>query len=104
MGFLGLGTRSLYGRAVYDSSAWNSVSSPELRWTFRGHVSVLRGSTIPSIGLSALDAIPVLNRSEGMSTMAEPVVSLPVPAVVGMAINGRRVDRTGRPLPTGALM
>lgn len=73
-------------------------------WTLRGHVAVLCESTMPSSGLSAREAMPVLNRSEGMSTMAEPVVSEPVPAVVGIAMSGRSVPRTGRPLPTGALM
>lgn len=86
---------------------------------------------MPRVGRRALDAIPVLNLSEGISTMAAPVVSEPVPAVVGtkkqraedkeqrsaeqaeegeeedrdaLAMRGRRVRVTGRPLPTGALM
>jgi hypothetical protein len=86
------------------SSAWYIVSRPDDKWTLRGHVSVFRLSTIPSIGLSAREAMPVLKRSEGMSTMADPVVSEPVPAVVGIAISGRSVDLTGRPFPIGALM
>ena len=35
--------------------------------------------------------------------MAEPVVSDPVPAVVGTAMRGLRGLVIGRPLPTGAL-
>jgi len=35
--------------------------------------------------------------------MAWPVVSEPVPAVVGIAMCGRSVPGTGRPFPTGAL-
>jgi hypothetical protein len=46
-------------------------------------VAVLLISTIPSVGLSALEAIPVLKALEGISKMAVPVVSDPVPAVVG---------------------
>ena len=40
-------------------------------------------STIPSLGFSARFAIPVLKALEVMSTIAAPVVSEPVPAVVG---------------------
>lgn len=40
-------------------------------------------STIPSLGFNALFAMPVLKALEVMSTMAAPVVSEPVPAVVG---------------------
>ncbi len=35
--------------------------------------------------------------------MATPVVSLPVPAVVGMAISGFSGPGTGSPLPIGGL-
>ncbi len=49
----------------------------------REAVRVLRVSTIPSTGLSARLAIPVLKAIEVMSRMAVPVVSEPVPAVVG---------------------
>lgn len=82
---------------------------------------------MPSVGLRAREAMPVLNRIEGMSTMAEPVVSEPVPAVVGtraealvsvfcrflthhsstpasLAMSGLRVPVTAMPLPIGALM
>ena len=52
-------------------------------WTCVGHVSVLNVSTIPSMGLSARDAMPVLKEREVTSKMAAPVVSEPVPAVVG---------------------
>jgi hypothetical protein len=49
----------------------------------REQLSVLRVSTMPSNGLSARFAIPVLNDMLVMSRMAVPVVSDPVPAVVG---------------------
>lgn len=40
-------------------------------------------STIPSTGFMERLAMPVLNDMDGMSRMAVPVVSEPVPAVVG---------------------
>ena len=61
-------------------------------------------TTMPSKGFSARLAIPVLNARLVMSTMAAPVVSEPVPAVVGIAMSGRSFSDTGVPFPTGALM
>ena len=52
---------------------------------------MLRMSTTPRVGLSALDAIPVLNDREVISRMAAPVVSEPVPAVVG---TGKSMDES----------
>jgi hypothetical protein len=49
----------------------------------REQLSVLRTSTMPSSGLSARFAIPVLKFMLVMSRIAVPVVSEPVPAVVG---------------------
>ena len=49
------------------------------------HVRVFSVSTIPRTGFIARFAIPVLNAIEVMSRMAVPVVSEPVPAVVGTA-------------------
>lgn len=48
-----------------------------------GQESVLRVSTIPRVGFIARLAIPVLNDLDVMSRIAVPVVSDPVPAVVG---------------------
>lgn len=48
-------------------------------------------------------AIPVLEFMETRSKMATPVVSLPVPAVVGTAIRGFKALVMGRALPIGAL-
>lgn len=50
-----------------------------------GHESVLYVSTMPSVGLMEREAMPVLKESEVMSRIAVPVVSEPVPAVVGTA-------------------
>lgn len=66
------------------SSEWNNTSRPALIATSRGHVAVLFKSTIPNVGLSAREAIPVLNDFEGISRMAVPVVSEPVPWSVRM--------------------
>ena len=48
-----------------------------------GQVSVFSVSTIPRMGFIARLAIPVLKFLEAMSRIAVPVVSDPVPAVVG---------------------
>lgn len=39
-----------------------------------------------------------------MSSIAVPVVSEPVPAVIGIAIRGDKVLVIGKPFPTGALI
>lgn len=71
------------GRNNPLSSAWKSTSRPAEMATCLGQVLVLFVSTIPSVGLSERCAIAVLNDLEGMSRTAVPVVSDPVPAVVG---------------------
>ena len=53
-----------------------------------GKVRVLSGSTIPSAGLRKRCEIPVLTCRSTRSKIATPVVSLPVPAVVGTATKG----------------
>jgi hypothetical protein len=65
-----------------------ATSNPALICTSRGHVSVAIVSTMPSVGRSARDAMPVLNLRDGMSRIAVPVVSEPVPAVVGTVQRG----------------
>jgi len=47
--------------------------------------------------------MPVLARRSMKSKMAVPVVSLPVPAVVGMAMRGRSGFVRTSPAPTGAI-
>ena len=47
--------------------------------------------------------MPVFAFISVKSKIATPVVSLPVPAVVGMAISGFRGPGAGSPLPIGAL-
>ena len=48
--------------------------------------------------------MPVLKERDVISRMAVPVVSEPVPAVVGIAIRGSKVLVIGNPFPTGALI
>lgn len=55
------------------------------------------------MGLRLRCAIPVFARLETRSKIAVPVVSEPVPAVVGTAIRGNNGFSIGRPLPSGAL-
>lgn len=61
------------------SREWNKTSKPAAICTSLGQVAVFIMSTIPSVGFNARDAIPVLNDLEGISRMAVPVVSDPVP-------------------------
>lgn len=64
-----------------------------------GQVSVFRVSTIPRTGFIARLAIPVLKFLEVMSKMAVPVVSEPVPAVVGTTkkVSGKLEENNERP-------
>ena len=62
----------------------------------------LLGSTKPTFGLKYLWAIPDLAFILIRSKMATPVVSLPVPPVVGIATRGYRGPGTGVPDPIGA--
>ena len=58
---------------------------------------------MPKVGLRFRCAIPVFARLDTRSKIAVPVVSEPVPAVVGTAINGFRGLSIGSPFPRGAL-
>jgi hypothetical protein len=58
---------------------------------------------MPRVGFRLRCAIPVLARLETKSKIAVPVVSEPVPAVVGTATRGRSFFSIGRPFPRGAL-
>jgi hypothetical protein len=94
-----------HGIAVQLSMLWNSTSRPALICSSFEQLSVLYVSTIPgrecispcechkqlnmgspNVGLRARLAMPVLNDIEVMSRIAVPVVSDPVPAVVGTVI------------------
>ena len=79
------------------------MSSPLEAATWRGMVRVFSGSRMPRVGLSRRLAMPVFACSSVKSKMLTPVVSLPVPAVVGIAINGLSGPGTGKAFPMGAL-
>jgi hypothetical protein len=102
IGFVGRGILSKYGMAVQLSKLWHNTSNPELAWTADGIVRVFRGSHMPRVGLRFRCAIPVLARFETRSKIAVPVVSDPVPAVVGTAMRGFSGLSMGRPFPRGA--
>lgn len=67
-------------------------------------LEIIKRTTMPRTGFIARLAIPVLKDLEVISRMEVPVVSEPVPAVVGTAINGMRALVIGNPFPTGAFM
>ena len=69
--------------------------------TAGGKVRVFSGSSSPSVGFRFRSAIPVLACISIRSKMATPVVSLPVPAVVGTANRGFSGPGIGRPWPIG---
>ena len=87
---------------MYDSMPWHSTSKPLQAATIFGSELVLSGSTRPTSGRSDRWAIPVFAPISLKSKIATPVVSLPVPIVVGTATNGFRSPGTGVPLPIGA--
>ena len=89
--------------AVQDSRLWQSTSRPDEACTAEGIVRVFRGSQMPIVGLRARWAMPVFAFFATRSKIAVPVVSDPVPAVVGTAMRGYKAFVIGRPLPSGAL-
>src|SRR5512142_2797129 len=78
--------RLVNGRAVYDSTACVSTSKPQAATTPPGRLSVVVGSTKARLGLSRGEAMPVFSPADFRSRIAMPVVSLPVPHVVGQAM------------------
>ena len=86
---------------MYDSSAWQRTSNPLAATTSAGSVCVQTGSTTAIVGRSRAEAMPVFACSESTSQMAMPVVSLPVPHVVGQAMCGGSGPGTAAPAPTG---
>ncbi len=78
------GTRIVRGSRVRLDGVRQNVE-PSRGDDHGGSVRVFSGSTMPSVGLSRLCETPVLACSPSSPRTATPVVSLPVPAVVGMA-------------------
>ena len=92
----------LNGFAVKDSIPCDNTSKPLQAATILGIVLVFSGSIIPIVGLRYLSESPVFACISSKSNMAPPVVSLPVPAVVGTQINGFKGPGIGIPFPIGA--
>ena len=69
--------------------------------TGAGKLRVFSGSRSPRVGFNRRLAIPVLACMRVKSKMLTPVVSLPVPAVVGIAISGFNGPGMGKPFPIG---
>src|SRR5271166_4609450 len=91
------------GRAVSDSKAWLMQSKPLAATTLRGSVAVTLGSTRATVGTRRREMMPVLALIDVRLKIAMPVVSDPVPAVVGQARWGLSGPGTGTPPPIGAL-
>ena len=70
--------------------AWQKVSSPLNTVVGMSRDSVFKGSTRARSGFSRAWATPDLALRLGMSKIATPVASEPVPEVVGMATRGRK--------------
>jgi hypothetical protein len=69
--------------------------------TFLGIEMTLSGSMMAKFGLMHRSRMPALHCFSGMSIIDTPVVSLPVPAVVGTAINGSMGFSGINALPNG---
>src|SRR4051794_684834 len=95
-----LRSNELYHRAVYDSSAWQTMSMPDAAVTSGGSVMVSSGSTTAIVGRRRQWLMPVLTRSDRMSSTHIAVDSEPVPVVVGTAMSGLRLPGGVCALPT----
>jgi len=95
--------RALVGRPLARMGRPRPAGIREAATTPPGKVSVVVGSTIASEGLSMGDAMPVFSPTDFRSTIAMPVVSLPVPHVLGQAMCGLSRPGIGFALPMGAL-
>ncbi|GCO36728.1 hypothetical protein ExPCM14_02382 [Escherichia coli] len=80
--------------ALYASMAWVNASMPVIAVTCDGTPSVSAASRIATSGISEAWANTCLRPLTASIITVTLVVSEPVPAVVGMAINGRRGCRT----------
>src|SRR5206468_3765317 len=94
-------SRRGHARAVSDSSAWLMQSKPLAATTLRGNVAVTSGSISASVGIRRREMMPVLALISVRLNMAMPVVSEPVPVVVGHAICGFNGPGTFCPPPVG---
>ena len=81
-------SRRGYARAVSDSSAWLMQSKPVAATTFAAASRVTSGSISATSGIRRREMMPVLALSARRVKIAMPVVSEPVPDVVGHAMCG----------------
>ena len=77
-------------------------SKPLAATTLRGNVAVTSGSINATVGINRREMIPVLALISVRLKIAMPVVSEPVPEVVGHAICGLSAPGTLWPPPIGA--
>src|SRR5207249_12111939 len=90
-------------RGVIDSSAWVMQSKPVAATMFLGSDRVTSGSISAMVGMRRREMMPVLALIERRLKIAMPVVSEPVPQVVGHAMCERTAPGTFCPPPIGAL-
>jgi hypothetical protein len=77
-------------------------SKPVAAIAIRGSVRVTSGSINATVGVSRREMMPVFAFIDWRLKIAIPVVSEPVPEVVGQAMCGRRAPGTLVPAPIGA--
>ena len=77
-------------------------SNPVAATAFFGSDTVTSGSISATVGMSRREMMPVLALIERRLKIAMPVVSEPVPEVVGHAICGSTAPGTFCPAPIGA--
>ena len=77
-------------------------SKPVAATAFFGSVAVTVGSISATSGIRRREMMPVLALSERRAKIAMPVVSDPVPDVVGHAMCGLTVRAPSAPPPIGA--
>ncbi len=84
------------------SSAWLMQSKPVAATIFAGSVFVTSGSISAMVGMRRREMIPVFAFIDCRLKMEMPVVSEPVPDVVGQAMCGLTGPGTFWPAPIGA--
>ena len=89
----------LAGSAKKPSMQWDSASMPVAAISRRGKVRTRSGSQIATRGTRKGLRVPIAGPPASVCSAETGELSLPVPAVVGMAISGATVGlmRSGRP-------
>lgn len=84
-------------RDTYDSVRWQKASKETEAMVPRGIVSIRCGSTSAALGTAQTYVSVLLSRVSGWVSTVIPLVSLPVPHVVGTAMTGRAEGGTAIP-------